>query len=113
MAKRSSFRLCARPLPSLLRLRAEPQLASSPRAQWDTAGQERFRPITSSYYRGAHGIIVVYDVTEAESYNNVKQWLHEIDRCVCRGAACRRARALAGGLTPLACWAQLRVRGRE
>ena len=62
------------------------------RAQWDTAGQERFRTITSSYYRGAHGIIVVYDVTEAESYNNVKQWLHEIDRCVCRGAACRRAR---------------------
>ncbi|KAJ3708719.1 hypothetical protein LUZ61_012424 [Rhynchospora tenuis] len=47
---------------------------------WDTAGQERFRTITSSYYRGAHGIIIVYDVTEAESYNNVKQWLNEIDR---------------------------------
>jgi len=47
---------------------------------WDTAGQERFRTITSSYYRGAHGIIVVYDVTDAESFNNVKQWLHEIDR---------------------------------
>ena len=47
---------------------------------WDTAGQERFRTITSSYYRGAHGIIVVYDVTEMESFNNVKQWLHEIDR---------------------------------
>lgn len=50
--------------------------------QWDTAGQERFRTITSSYYRGAHGIIVVYDVTDQESFNNVKQWLHEIDRWV-------------------------------
>ncbi|WIA44030.1 hypothetical protein OEZ86_010402 [Tetradesmus obliquus] len=47
---------------------------------WDTAGQERFRTITSSYYRGAHGIIVVYDVTDQDSFNNVKQWLNEIDR---------------------------------
>jgi len=47
---------------------------------WDTAGQERFRTITSSYYRGAHGIIVVYDVTDQVSFNNVKQWLQEIDR---------------------------------
>mmetsp|Transcript_2370 Transcript_2370/g.6101 ORF Transcript_2370/g.6101 Transcript_2370/m.6101 type:complete len:203 (-) Transcript_2370:704-1312(-) len=51
---------------------------------WDTAGQERFRTITSSYYRGAHGIIVVFDVTDLESYNNVKQWLHEIDRYACQ-----------------------------
>jgi Ras-related protein Rab-1A len=47
---------------------------------WDTAGQERFRTITSSYYRGAHGIIVVYDVTDQESFNNVKQWLQEIGK---------------------------------
>lgn len=47
---------------------------------WDTAGQERFRTITSSYYRGAHGIAVVYDVTDMETFNNVKQWLGEIDK---------------------------------
>ncbi|TVT98560.1 hypothetical protein EJB05_56135, partial [Eragrostis curvula] len=53
---------------------------------WDTAGQERFRTITSSYYRGAHGIIsleslqIVYDITDMESFNNVKQWMSEIDR---------------------------------
>ena len=47
---------------------------------WDTAGQERFRTITPSYYRGTHGIIVVFDVTDQESFDNVKQWLHEIDR---------------------------------
>eukprot|EP01130_Rhizamoeba_saxonica_P000341 TRINITY_DN1030_c0_g3_i2.p1 TRINITY_DN1030_c0_g3~~TRINITY_DN1030_c0_g3_i2.p1 ORF type:complete len:205 (-),score=67.76 TRINITY_DN1030_c0_g3_i2:127-741(-) len=47
---------------------------------WDTAGQERFRTITSSYYRGAHGIIVVYDITNEDSFNNVKKWLQEIER---------------------------------
>jgi len=47
---------------------------------WDTAGQERFRTITSSYYRGAHGIIVVYDVTETETFRNVQQWMSEIGR---------------------------------
>jgi len=45
---------------------------------WDTAGQERFRTITSSYYRGAHGIIVMYDTTDNNSYENVRQWLKEI-----------------------------------
>ncbi|KAH7543646.1 hypothetical protein FEM48_Zijuj02G0206100 [Ziziphus jujuba var. spinosa] len=57
-----------------------PNLTAILAIRWDTAGQERFRTITSSYYRGAHGIIIVYDVTEMESFNNVKQWLNEIDR---------------------------------
>lgn len=52
---------------------------------WDTAGQERFRTITSSYYRGAHGIIIVYDVTDRESYNNVKHWITEIDKYAAEG----------------------------
>ena len=47
---------------------------------WDTAGQERFRTITSSYYRGAQGIIIVYDMTDEDSYLNVKQWVAEIER---------------------------------
>jgi len=47
---------------------------------WDTAGQDRFRTITSSYYRGAHGIIVVYDVTDKDSFDNVKQWMNEIEK---------------------------------
>jgi len=50
---------------------------------WDTAGQERFRTITSSYYRGAHGIIVVYDITDAQTFASVKQWLSEIERFAC------------------------------
>lgn len=52
---------------------------------WDTAGQERFRTITSSYYRGAHGIIVVYDVTDQETFANVKTWLGEIERYAVEG----------------------------
>lgn len=47
---------------------------------WDTAGQERFRTISSTYYRGAHGIMVVYDITNKESFNNVTRWLTEIDK---------------------------------
>lgn len=47
---------------------------------WDTAGQERFRTITSAYYRGAHGIIMVYDVTSDESFEHVEEWLSEVNR---------------------------------
>ena len=47
---------------------------------WDTAGQERFKTITSSYYKGAHGIIVVYDVTDKESFKNIDTWMNEIEK---------------------------------
>ncbi|VUZ49841.1 unnamed protein product [Hymenolepis diminuta] len=48
---------------------------------WDTAGQERFRTMTVAYYRGAHGIIVVYDVASEESFRNIEDiWLEEIKR---------------------------------
>lgn len=47
---------------------------------WDTAGQERFRTISQAYYRGAHGIAVVYDVTDGESFENVKTWIKEIEK---------------------------------
>ncbi|PQQ05255.1 ras-related protein RABA6a [Prunus yedoensis var. nudiflora] len=45
---------------------------------WDTAGQERFRAITSSYYRGALGAILVYDITRKISFENVSKWLREL-----------------------------------
>ena len=45
---------------------------------WDTAGQDRFRAITKNYYKGANGIILIYDVTNKQSYENVKNWLTQI-----------------------------------
>lgn len=47
---------------------------------WDTAGQERFRTITCNYYNNAHGILIVYDITDKESFNAVKEWIAEIDK---------------------------------
>ncbi|KJE91151.1 GTP-binding protein yptV3 [Capsaspora owczarzaki ATCC 30864] len=47
---------------------------------WDTAGQERFRTLTSSFYRGAHGVIFVYDVTRRETFDTaLDTWLTEVD----------------------------------
>jgi Ras-related protein Rab-1A len=46
---------------------------------WDTAGQERFRALTTSYYRGAHGVIVVYDVTEPASFSHLASWMKDVD----------------------------------
>eukprot|EP00005_Dracoamoeba_jomungandri_P000588 CAMPEP_0174254340 /NCGR_PEP_ID=MMETSP0439-20130205/3683_1 /TAXON_ID=0 /ORGANISM="Stereomyxa ramosa, Strain Chinc5" /LENGTH=109 /DNA_ID=CAMNT_0015335877 /DNA_START=124 /DNA_END=454 /DNA_ORIENTATION=+ len=45
---------------------------------WDTAGQERFRTITSSYYRGAHGILLVFNITKLDTFANIPQWFAEI-----------------------------------
>ena len=47
---------------------------------WDTAGQERFKNIISSYYRGAHGILLLYDVTDKDSFRNLSNWLIEIEK---------------------------------
>ena len=47
---------------------------------WDTAGQERFKNIIASYYRGAHGILLIYDVTDKDSFKNLNNWLIEIEK---------------------------------
>jgi Ras-related protein Rab-8A len=47
---------------------------------WDTAGQERFRTITTAYYRGAMGILLVYDVSDESSFANVRNWMRQIEQ---------------------------------
>ena len=47
---------------------------------WDTAGQERFRTITQSYYRSANGVILAYDITKRETFNNVQRWLEDVKK---------------------------------
>jgi Ras-related protein Rab-1A len=47
---------------------------------WDTAGQERFKTITSSYYKGAHGIIMTYDITDKQSFRDIDNWLAEVEK---------------------------------
>ena len=47
---------------------------------WDTAGQERFRTVVSTYFRGAHGILLIYDVTNKDSFKNLENWLIEIEK---------------------------------
>eukprot|EP00270_Netrium_digitus_P001153 TRINITY_DN1125_c0_g1_i1.p1 TRINITY_DN1125_c0_g1~~TRINITY_DN1125_c0_g1_i1.p1 ORF type:complete len:209 (+),score=18.81 TRINITY_DN1125_c0_g1_i1:267-893(+) len=46
---------------------------------WDTAGQERFRTITAAYYRGANGIVLVYDITSESSFNSIRSWIRNIE----------------------------------
>ena len=45
---------------------------------WDTAGQEQFRTITRSYFRGAQGIVLVYDITDRRTFNSVRSWMAQI-----------------------------------
>ena len=47
---------------------------------WDSAGQERFRTLTTTYYRGAHAIIIVYDITDRSTFVNIGAWLNEINK---------------------------------
>ena len=45
---------------------------------WDTAGEDRFRAITKNYYKGAHGIILIYDITKRKTFDNVTNWINQI-----------------------------------
>ncbi|KAJ1348211.1 hypothetical protein KIN20_003465 [Parelaphostrongylus tenuis] len=54
---------------------------------WDTAGQERFRTIASSYYRGAHGILIVYDITNEKTFENIPFWMKNVERYGCENVA--------------------------
>ncbi|CAF0918170.1 unnamed protein product [Rotaria sordida] len=47
---------------------------------WDTAGQERFRVITTTYYRDADGVLIVYDVTNSETFSRIRRWIEEINK---------------------------------
>ena len=47
---------------------------------WDTAGHEKFRTITTSYYKSAHAIIILYDITQKASFDHIRNWLTEIDK---------------------------------
>jgi hypothetical protein len=49
-------------------------------SQWDTAGQERFRTITANYFRGAAGVICVYDCTDRNTFDSLPRWLADVDR---------------------------------
>ena len=52
---------------------------------WDTAGHEKFRTITTSYYKSAHAILVLYDITEETSFEHIKNWMIDIDKFAKQG----------------------------
>ena len=47
---------------------------------WDTAGHEKFRTITTSYYKSAQAIIILYDITQKSSFDHIRNWITEIDK---------------------------------
>lgn len=79
---------------------------------WDTAGQERFRTLTSNYYRGVHGVLVIYDISSEQTFAHVENWILELKNfanentnimlvgnkmdIVCREVIPERGRSLAG-----------------
>mmetsp|Transcript_18480 Transcript_18480/g.29108 ORF Transcript_18480/g.29108 Transcript_18480/m.29108 type:complete len:210 (+) Transcript_18480:135-764(+) len=78
---------------------------------WDTAGQERFRTMTTAYYRGADGILLIYDVANRDSFENVSRWIEQIDQHA--GTQCHRALvANKSDLAP-AQWAVSEAEGKE
>ncbi|NWX45529.1 RAB13 protein, partial [Steatornis caripensis] len=69
----------------------------------DTAGQERFKTITTAYYRGAVGIILVYDITDEKSFENIQNWMKSIKEVGERGAWGHGEGEVRGGPTGLLC----------
>ncbi len=67
---------------------------------WDTAGQERFRTLTSSYYRGCHGIILVFDVNDRETYDHLQQARPHGPPSSSRAEPCIRVPSAGGGCAP-------------
>jgi len=69
---------------------------------WDTAGQERFRTITTSYFRGAQGILLVYDVTDRQTFLSIRNWVQQIQmvRAHCTSPVPSLCDALALGPAP-------------
>jgi len=69
----------------------------------DTAGQERFHTITTSYYRGAMGIILVYDITSAKTFENISKWLRNIDEVSLPSMHCSQVTECISHFTDVYC----------
>ena len=67
---------------------------------WDTSGSERFRTITTAYYRGATGIILVYDVTKEHSFENLTSWMKDLERHASAGVV----KMIIGNMCDMEVW---------